>query len=125
MLKVTIESVVDPNWIGFMFSSEIFSGHTCRYWARGVAWDESLGWLVWESADKARRGAEPDRERALTAWRAGEPLPPRWHRLDDGAIVRAWEAGVRRWGESWHRAGDGTRHDEAVQVALLGEARYG
>jgi hypothetical protein len=33
--------------------------------------------------------------------------------------------GVKRWGESWYVDGDGPRYDVAVQLALLGEERYG
>jgi len=54
-------------------------------------------------------------------------FPNGWYRLDEAAAVRAYLAGVRRWGEKWdeHQYCDGRWYDIAVQLALLGEVRYG
>jgi hypothetical protein len=125
--KVMIESVVDRRWLDFAFSDEVFSWMCCGYWARRIEWGhtDEVGWLLWESNEMAPRGAEPNRTRAIAAWSTGRSLPPFYHRLDLNAAIQAWAFGVKRWGERWYDKGDSTRYDEAIQLALFGEVRYG
>jgi hypothetical protein len=124
---VKIESIVDQRWIDFVFSEEVFSWNVCGYWARGVAWGQAdeVGWLLWEAVEKRRLGHEDGRADALRAWDEGRELPRHWYRLDLHAAARAWGIGVKRWGERWYEEGDNTRYDVVLQLALLGEVRYG
>lgn len=121
------------------------------YWARGVERDDKLGWLLWEFEDDSERCDELlrnsgvsfleqlDREdeeefhaAAVKAWRAGEPLPPHYFRLDREAAVRAylamlkWPAGkMVEGGINWYENGDASSYDVGVQLALFGEVKYG
>jgi hypothetical protein len=105
----------------------IFGRGYCGYWLRGVERDASLGWLCWEDDEQHSFDAEPDRAEALRAWRAGEPLPKGWYRLNEETAVRAFVEGVKKWGPAWFDGehGDGNGYDVVIQMALLGEVRYG
>jgi hypothetical protein len=108
-------------------NSDLFRTNYIGYWARGIEVDSKLGWLVYEM-DESAEGHDEDELHAIAvaAWRAGEVLPPRYSRLDRPAAVRAYNVGVRRWGERWaEERGDSTSYDCVVQMALLGEVRYG
>jgi len=124
-LVVVFETTVAGAWLEMCRSPELFARTCCGYWARGVEYDDGMGWLIWESPDKCRLRCEPDRDVALVAWRSNAPLPPEWFRLDVAMAENAWVAGVRRWGEGWFLNGDHGRCDVAVQEALFGEVRYG
>ena len=119
-----ITCLVDPFWVEYLTRfSDIFGQQYTGYWAHGADRNPQLGWLVFEHNDK-----EPDvseRKRVAALWRAGKDLPPRWYRLDRAAALRAWEEGVKRWGVNWYDDVDSTREDVVVQLALLGEVRYG
>ncbi len=122
---IQIETKVDPLWIETCLSSDIFRHEYSGYWACGVEFDEKLGWLLFEHGDEKPPPAKVP-AKVLEAWRTGRgPSQGRWHRLDRAAAIRAWEAGVRRGGERWYEDGDGSTYDVAVQMALLGEVRYG
>ena len=116
---------VDPFWVEYLTQyNDVFNRGSAGYWLRGVERSE-LGWLCWEDDEQHRHGDEPDLEEALRAWVAGEPLPPHWFRLDRAAALRAWEEGVKRWGVDWYEQVDADREDAVLQLALLGEMRYG
>jgi hypothetical protein len=122
--SVTVE--IDPFWVEYLTQNvDVFGQQYAGYWLRGVDRDPELGWLVWEDDEQHRWGKEPDRLEARSAWLAGEPLPKGWYRLDRAAAVRAWEEGVKRWGVGWYAQVDAIREDVVVQLALLGEVRYG
>jgi hypothetical protein len=123
----TLTVDLDPFWVEYLTqNSDIFYTSYAGYWLRGAAHDPTRGWLCWESCEKQYRfDHEPDRSEALRAWEAGEPLPDGWHRLDTAAALRAWEEGVKRWGVNWYDKTDSEREDVVVQLALLGEIRYG
>lgn len=123
----TLTVEVDPNWVDYIIKDVgIFLTSCAGYWLRGVEKDiDGGGWLVWEDDEKCKWGKEPDREEALRAWRANESLPPHWFRLDLAAALKAWEEGVKRWGVDWYEQVDARREDVVVQLALLGEVRYG
>jgi hypothetical protein len=122
--QVTIE--IDEAWIEYLTQhSDIFGRLYAGYWLRGVEHDKYRGWLCWEDDEEHRKGEEPDREAALKAWEAGETLPERWFRLDRAMAIRAWIEGVKRWGVDWIDGTDATREDVVVQLAMLGEIRYG
>jgi hypothetical protein len=122
--SVTVE--IDPFWVEYLTQNvDIFGQQYVGYWLRGVERDPDLGWLVWEDDERHEWGFEPNRMAARNAWREGQPLPEGWYRLDRAAAVRAWEEGVKRWGVGWYAEVDAPREDLVVQLALLGEVRYG
>ena len=124
---MTIFVDVEPGWVDYLTRyTDIFHPHYAGYWLRGVDHHADLGWLCWELVDEeSRPGEEPNLDEAVRAWRAGEPLPERWYRLDRLAALHAWEEGVKKWGVDWYDQTDSTREDVVVQLALLGEIRYG
>lgn len=122
----TLTVEIDPKWIDYLTqSNDIFTQSRAGYWLRGVEHNKERGWLVWEDDEKCRFGQEPNREAAIHEWALGNPLPEHWFRLDRAAAIRAWEEGVKRWGITWYEDVDGRLEDVVVQLALLGEIRYG
>ena len=122
----TLTVDVDPFWVQYLTGyTDIFGHAAFRNWLRGVDHHPERGWLCWESDDQHRRGEEPNREEAVRAWALGEPLPKGWYTLDRAVALRAWEEGVKRWGVDWYEHTDAEREDVVVQLALLGEVRYG
>lgn len=123
--SITVE--IDPLWIDLVTSGELFRSDISGYWLRGIELNPEKGWLCWEDDDVHVPGREPDREDAINAWHAGVHLPPGWYRLDRAAALRAWEEGVKRWGADWYKAAaePDQEQDEVIQLALLGEIRYG
>lgn len=121
----TITVTINPQWIEYLTKyPDIFDSNRAGYWLRGVE-HNITGWLVWEDDEKCKPGDEPNRAEALREWMLGNPLPEHWYRLDRAAAIRAWEEGVKRWGVDWYEEADSTREDVVVQLALLGEVRYG
>ena len=133
MSKTTVTAQIEiqipvEGWIDYLTQCVDIFGTTyyAGYWARGVEHDKGRGWLVWEHGDTgAALGEEPDRKAAVKAWRSGAALPKGWHRLDRDAAIRAFVEGAKKWGVEWFENGDGPRYDYCVQMALLGEERYG
>lgn len=123
-MTIEVEILVE-DWIDFLTChSDIFGTNHCGYWARGIESD-ATGWLVWEDDEKCRHGREPDRQAAVAAWRAGEALPEHWYRLDRDAAIKAWCEGVKRGGVKWFDNADANDYDVVIQLALLGEIKYG
>jgi hypothetical protein len=129
-LTLTVD--VDPSWVKDLTERDVvFHRRVAGYWLRGVRHDAALGWLCYElpraPEDVGRddlRVVLPEEDAAALAWSTGGVLPPGWHRLDRTAALRAWEAGVRRWGVDWYCGVDARREDSALQIALLGEVQY-
>ena len=123
----TITVTINPSWIEYLTKyPDIFDSNAAGYWLRGAEHDPELGWLCWEDDEKCAHGEEPNRVEAYEAWKARlDPLPHGWFRLDRAAAIRAWEEGVKRWGVDWYEKADSTSQDVVVQLALLGEVRYG
>jgi hypothetical protein len=123
----TVTTAVDPFWVEYLTqNTDIFIRQYAGYWLRGVEHDQKLGWLCWEDDEQHRRGEEPDRAEAFRAWREPDAkLPDGWFRLDRATALRAWEEGVKRWGIDWYDKTDAQREDVVVQLAMLGEVRYG
>jgi hypothetical protein len=123
---VTITSEVDPLWIEYITTNtDLFSSNYCGYWLRGAEHDDALGWLVWESLGKPTFDKEPNRRKALAAWRKGGPLPENWFRFDAAFALKSWGEGVKMRGEKWFENGDANTYDAVIQQALFGEQRYG
>jgi len=122
-VTITVETTVDPEWVDLCTKyNDLFIHGYCGYWMRGYARTDKLGWLVRESDDDDPEKAPAE---VLKAWRAGEPLPQGWHRLDIDMARKAWVEGFKRDGQSWFENGDANTYDNAVQLAMLGEVRYG
>lgn len=141
---VLVTAVLDvrvprEGWIDWLTTSgDIFSRSHCGYWLRGVEWENpdeeaevrehaGRGWLCWEDDEQHRPGDEPNREAAMAAWRAGKALPEGWYQLDQTLVTRAYVEGVKRWGVDWFHGdhGDANGYDVVLQLAMLGEVRYG
>lgn len=122
----TLTVEVDDGWVEYLtVYPDIFSSDRAGYWLRGVELDNEYGWLCWEDDEKCKPGEEPKRAQALLLWKTGEALPEHWFRLDRAAALRAWEEGVKMYGEHWYEDVDARREDVVVQLALLGEIKYG
>ena len=116
----------EKDWLALVtVHSELFSNDYCGYWLRGVDQDEKLGWLAWEDDEQHLFGDEPQEEKALKAWKEGRSLPEGWFRMDKALAKKAWNIGVREYGVHWYEDGDATTYDVVLQLALLGEVRYG
>ena len=119
--------IPQEDWIDYLVKyPDIFSTNYCGYWARGVEQNDT-GWLVWEDDEKTDHGKEPNREAAIQAWERGAGLPFGWYRLDEAAAIKAFEEGCKRWGVNWFEGehNDAIGYDVVIQLALLGEIRYG
>jgi hypothetical protein len=131
-VPVTITSEVDPEWIDLAVNcNDLFMYGYCGYWMCGMEHTKKNGWLCYEfeaggDQPTIREAREmPEYKNILKAWRAGEPLPEHWHRLDEAMAVRAWVEGVKRDGQGWYENGDANTYDCAMQMAMLGEIVYG
>ena len=102
--------------------SDYFARGYIGYWAQGIERSEGQGgWLLGEPDS-----LEDDNEvEAVEAWKGGEPLPEFYHRLDRETASKAYDAGVKRWGEAWYEDHDGDSIDYVLQMAILGEVTYG
>jgi hypothetical protein len=104
------------------------------YWAYGhylSGQDQHAIWIVVESDDRPHAEVARLAERAARLHRQGKPLPPKCHLLDLVTAERAYRIGERRWGERWYddpqtdASRYDSRYDLVLQIALLGEIRYG
>ncbi len=118
----TIEIDVPEEWISLLVShSDVFRHNFCGYWAFGE--DVEGGWLVLEHDDK--RPTDEEIETARMAHERGDKLPPKWFVMDRDFAIRAYVEGFKRGGEDWYENGDQSVYDCAIQMAALGEVRYG
>lgn len=123
-VKVTIESTVDPVFIQHCNTVDIFHKNTIGYWACGMLYEPELGWLIYEHSGERNAPLDPP-PNVMKAWRNGKVLPKRWHQINAAAISKAWAEGVKLHGEKWYANGDAHSTDSALQLAILGEFRYG
>lgn len=146
-VKVVVEAMVPGDWIAMCtLWNDLFGNGYIGYWARGIRRDDTKGWLVWEYEDDDRLSdfldekecrfieqlgeAEDDlHAEAYKAWEENKPLPPRYHRLDREAAVRAFalmvSSGREGGGVEWYENGDANSYDVAVQLSLFSEIKYG
>jgi hypothetical protein len=124
---VAVTLPVDPKWIRHLTQTrDIFAKpHASGYWLRFMDHDPELGHLAYEyegDTDPSALIAE-----IVNGWRffLTKPLPPRWHRIDRDVALRTWGEAVKLYGENWYEEVDGVKMDCALQMALLGELRYG
>lgn len=131
-VTVVLEVEVNQDWIEFCTQfNDLFMYDYCGYWMAAMECDDDLGWLCYEYANdddmpslRAMKEA-PEYQEIVKSWREGKLLPPNWYRLDKAAAIKAYGEGVKRYGLDWYEDGDAITYDVAVQMALLGEVRYG
>lgn len=117
---------VPGEWIDFITGyNDVFRSDHAGYWMYGAERLDS-GWLVYESGDHGRP-SERAVKRALRAHKAGEGVPNRFFVIDKAFAVKAYVEGVKRWGADWYDDydHDASSYDVIIQMAALGEVRYG
>jgi hypothetical protein len=128
-VTVTLEVEVNPDWIEFVTHyPDIFMTDHCGYWMYGMEQEDELGWLVHEHDEmhSVREIADhPEYPAIVKAWREGKELPDNWFRLNKETAIKAWAEGVKRYGMDWYETGDAITYDVVLQMAILGEVRYG
>lgn len=123
LVKLSTEVNIDPHWIDFCMVGDIFKRSYCGYWLKAWDYNDELGsWLCWEHDDRL----EPDNdEEAVNAWKNEKPLPNGWHILNKNIVVKAYLCGVLSRGIDWIERADAWIYDEVIQLALLGDLKYG
>jgi hypothetical protein len=122
----SMEVDIDPDFIEYLIKyRDIFDRNRAGYWAFGVK--VKTGWLVYEQEDDDAMPTDKATREAKSCYGGAHDgnLPERWYLLDRDAAIRAWCEGVKRWGVDWYEDVDAEREDVVVQLALLGEIRYG
>jgi hypothetical protein len=95
------------------------------YWAFGVEYDQDHGWLLYEFDEREDDCANMDFSEIVAKWRAGEPLPERYFRLNYDTARKMYNLGRDRWGCYWRDEHDDLNsRDLLLQMALFGEERY-
>lgn len=125
-LIVEVQIKIDPGWFDFCLDDiDLFRTSYCGYWARGYEIDG--GWLIYENCDKPYSfEEEPDYSLAMSLVNdSKQVLPIGWHRLNKEIAINAFIEGVKRWGVNWYKDADAEKYDVVIQLALLGEIRYG
>jgi len=123
------------DWVDYLTQEvDIFMTTYIGYWGMGVrpllpdGSDDETRWLVVEDTDDLGEKAVQKRVvAASSALLAGTQLPEGVHLLDEAAAIRAYVIACQRWGANWMNGGhgDANGYDVAIQLALLGEVRYG
>jgi hypothetical protein len=108
-----------------LLSRDTFSTNFSGFWLRGVESNLHLGWLCWEDDEQFAHGDEPSRKAAVHAWHAGDPLPEGWYRLNEAMALKTWNEGRKKYGVDFYEYMDSNSQDTALQLAMLGEERYG
>lgn len=123
---------VPGDWLAYCtLWPDAFTRSAIGYWAYGVVRDDTLGWLVRD--DEAGTADDEATERdAIRRWRAGEPLPAGFYRLDRAAAIKGYVAMLSRpasravsGGFDWYERADANSYDVAIQLALFGQVKYG
>lgn len=123
--------VPNEGWIDYLTQYHDIFGVTyyAGYWLRSVEWNTMRGHLCFEYEDKYEDGKEPNRAKAIKVWKTSPNalLPRGWHRLDAAMAIKAYVEAVKMWGVDWMAGdhNDGAGYEFAVQMAMLGEVKYG
>lgn len=124
-MKHTLEFEVPPSWVRQVMSGELFSRAYCGYWADVIDDDHSgkRGLLVFEHNDE---NTPPDHHTpALRAFADWMGIPPGYYHVNSETAIDAYRHGVARWGLEWMKDADAFRYDIVMQLAILGELKYG
>lgn len=134
-IQASVDVTIPGDWFDFLVNhNDIFFTSYAGYWMRGIEYDEELGWLVYEQGDDALPSDKLQQE-AIGAWKdptsrstissPGEGLPDHFFRIDAETARAAFIVGVKKWGLNWYEEADANSYDVVIQLALLGEIRYG
>lgn len=144
-VSVTLDIDVDDGWIEFCTKeTDLFLNYHIGYWGHGVRpTGRKNAWLVWEGEEDPRladllakgeisflnqlsdKACKLLHKTAQDAVKNGTPLPQYYHLLDAAAAGKAWAEGVKKYGLDWYENADSNVYDCVVQLALLGEIKYG
>ncbi len=117
-------------WFDFCRHVDLFGTNYAGYWAYGVSVvgaDTTRHWLVFVGETEGERPGETETAIVETLHRNRDAMPSTWHVWGPTQWAAAYRYGERLWGERWydHHDTDATRYDTIMQLALLGEVRYG
>lgn len=123
--NITLVIPPDEDWVKYVTQYGDIFGRTyyCGYWLAGIEHNKKRGWLAFEAVDEKAPKRAP--RAVLKAWRDGEALPERWHRIDRELALRAQAEAVKLRGIDWQANADGPFYDCIIQRALFGEEKYG
>lgn len=114
---------VPGDWIDMItYYSDFFRTDHCGYWAMSVRLLDGTR-LVYEHADD--RPSQKKIDAAANAHRNGRSLPERWFLFDNAFAIKAYLEGIKLYGAGFYEDGDASDYDNAIQMAALGEVRYG
>lgn len=139
-IEVSIKVPVPrEDWIDFLTKhNDIFGSGYIGYWGHGIK--VPSGWIVWEFDNDPRKlpekaefieqvspaGWKKHHKEAFDAYKGRRDMPEHYHLLDEAVALKAFKIGVEKWGIDWFETrGDGDTYDLVLQLALLGEHRYG
>jgi hypothetical protein len=106
----------------WMLNIDMFSTDYIGNWAKGICFDEVLGWLILQEDE---RDPETDEVAMISTWRSDSPLEGGYFRLNHETAKRAIDYGILQHGLGFIEGdADGNMLDEALQVAILGEKVY-
>ncbi len=115
--------VPQEDWIDYLTKhNDIFMSSYCGYWLHGVSHRDDK-WLVVEDDERS-----PERDAAEhKRFAAGMVPSPPYMVIDKDMAIKAYTEGVKKWGLDWMDSehGDANGYDVVIQLALLGEVRYG
>lgn len=121
---MNIDVDTKEEWIDYLTNySDIFGYNYIGYWARGIDRNEK-GWLLYEMYNEEHPSPEVEKA-ALKAWHNETTLPPYFFVLDKKMAEKAYVEGVKKWGMDWYEKADANYYDYTLQMAILGETRYG
>lgn len=107
-------------------SSPIFQRpHCAGYWLYGVEFSPNVGWLGYEFDESTFDNRDDEQHAvAIAAWKQARELPEHYFRLDFECAKKAFNIGVRKWGQGWYEDMDLPRLDIVLQYTLFWEERY-
>lgn len=120
--KVTVPG----EWIDFLTRyNDMFRSDHSGYWMFGAVHFDG-GWIAYECADD-KRPTEEEIGMVENAHDEGQPLPERWFVIDKAFAIKAYLERAKEHGVDWYNNldHDASDYDVAVQMAALGEVRYG
>ncbi len=132
-VKLQVELNVDKeaydSFVDFLTQwPDIFSTDYVGYWVRGYRTRDKAGTKVWlmHEFEECDQEASPEEVKfAIDQYKGGGGMPPNWYVLDANTAHKVVAAGVSRYGGNFCDNYDAESLDVAMQMAFLGEIRYG
>ena len=117
--KLTDEKEI---WVQYIISfPDIFMTSYCGYWMRQIAFKDGLGHLAREDEGESKSS---DKKAAKEFHKNGSAIEG-YFLIDRELAEKAWDIGIRRWGEDWHENADSESYDIVMQEALFSDIIYG